>query len=277
MKWYAVAAVALVLLVTYAYYTVCKQAELARVVDDIKLYMAKLETLKRDVATEEELQQRVEALDKAAENLKTKEGELKGKYGDMLALEAECKKLTEKRDGLLAEVKAQEELSLLGQNRLSELASQTNVLAKARDAIHADTEAAMDKQKARVAVARAEADKEVAEQENRKRAAQRDAADASAAAEAAKLQVKTLAAKVVELEAKHGELAGIERQLAEVKASLAVEQEKLGQTRAKMTAQQIAAHIDDIRKDVALRLGEFKVKLEELEKKQNEVKQGGVE
>ena len=85
MKWYAVAAVALVLLVLYAYYTVGKQAEMARVVDDIKLYMAKLETLKRDVATKEELQQRGEALDKAAENLKTKEGELKGKYGDMTA------------------------------------------------------------------------------------------------------------------------------------------------------------------------------------------------
>ena len=124
MKWYAVAAAALVLLVSYAYYTVGKQAEMARVVDDIKLYMAKLETLKREVATKEELQQRGEALDKAAEKRKTKEGELKGKYGDMTALKQECSALTTKRGELQALLDALK-------SQLEQLVGQTNDLSAA--------------------------------------------------------------------------------------------------------------------------------------------------
>lgn len=137
--------------------------------------------------------------------------------------------------------------------------------------------AAETAQKARVAALRAETDKEVAAQEKRASAARKAAADASAKAEAEEARLKTLATEVAKLEARRDELAGVEKRLDETKEALTEELAKLGQTRAKVSAQQVAAQIDGVREDVTKRLGAFKDKLDELEKKQKEeVKQGGL-
>ena len=138
--------------------------------------------------------------------------------------------------------------------------------------------AAESAQKSRVTALRAETDKEVVAQEKRTSVARKAAADASAKAEAEETKMKTLAAEVAKLEARRDELAGVEKRLDEAKEALAEEHAKLGQTRAKISAQQVAAQIDGVREDVFRRLGAFGAKLEELEKKQNaEVKQGGLE
>ena len=207
MKWYAAASVALVLLVTYAYYTFSKQAELSHVMDDIKLYTAKLETLKREVSEKEDLEQRGHALDKVAETLKSKEGELKGKYGDKLVLEKECEMLADTRRETKAQIESlQSQIETL-KSRAEQFVGQTNDLAVAmtrlrgeRDAIlddiknqqadrdklqglRRDEEKRYDEQKKRAdaEAARADAAKERADAEEKRAAEATRAADAAVA------------------------------------------------------------------------------------------------
>lgn len=125
-------------------------------------------------------------------------------------------------------------------------------------------------QKARVAALRAETDKEVAEQEKLRLAAIKAAAYANASVEAEKLKLKTLAEEVARLETRRNELVSVKKQLAETKVALSIELKKLDQAMKRVTAQQVVTQIDGVREEMVKRLGEFKVKLEELEKKQNE-------
>jgi hypothetical protein len=125
-------------------------------------------------------------------------------------------------------------------------------------------------QKARVAALRAETDKEVAEHEKLRLAAIKAAAYANASVEAEKLKLKTLAEEVARLETRRNELVSVKKQLAETKVALSIELKKLDQAMKRVTAQQVVTQIDGVREEMVKRLGEFKVKLEELEKKQNE-------
>lgn len=355
MKWMTMAAITLALLFVCVFLVINKQEQLSVITNEVQTYMGQRDTLQKEVGDLQEHRDRRAALDKEWEEFKTKEGELVGKYGEKLALEGECAKLTEKRDDLRKSVKAQEELVSSLEKRIAELAGETNFLGKTmirmrgeRNAILEDTNAdreAQDKvretldkvkkqlvaeedryteqkrlaeqetgrvksekeraneakiaaddaerrredaeraakaaetaQKARVAALRAETDKEVAAQEKRTSTARKAAADASAKAEAEEARLKTLAAEVAKLETRREELTGVEKRLDETKEALAEEQAKLGQARAKVSAQQVAAQIDGVREDVSKRLGAFKAKLDELEKKQKEeVKQGGLE
>lgn len=347
MKWMTMAAITLALLFVCVFLVINKQEQLSVITNEVQTYMGQRDTLQKEVGDLQRHRDRRAALDKEWEEFKTREIELKGKYGEKLALERECAKLTEKRDGLRNSVKAQEELVSSLERRIAELASQTNFLGKTmnqmrgeQDAILVDIEAikkdrdkfeqqcreedkrytehkrtadneakrandetaraneakitaddaerrkedaeraakaAETAQKARVAALRAETDKEVVAQERRMSDARKAAADASAKAEAEETRLKTLATEVAKLEARRDELAGVEKRLDEAKEALAEEQAKLSQTRAKISAQQVAAQIDGVREDVTKRLDAFKVKLDELEKKQKEeVKQGGL-
>ena len=347
MKWMTMAAITLALLFVCVFLVINKQEQLSVITNEVQTYMGQRDTLQKEVGDLQGHRDRRAALDKEWEEFKTKEGELVGKYGEKLALEGECAKLTEKRDGLRNSVKAQEELASSLEERIAKLAGETNFLGKTmirmrgeRDAILEDVKVKQDErdkfkllrdeeekrystqkriadqeaelaadekkraneakiaaneaerrkedaeraakaaeaaQKARVAALREETDKEVAEQEKRASAARKAAADASAQAEAEEARLKTLATEVAKLEARRDELAGVEKRLDETKEALAEEQSKLGQTRAKVSAQQVTAQIDGVREDVTKRLGAFKAKLDELEKKQKEeVKQGGL-
>ena len=348
MKWMTMAAITLALLFVCVFLVINKQEQLSVITNEVQTYMGQRDTLQKEVGDLQGHRDRRAALDKEWEEFKTKEGELVGKYGEKLALEGECAKLTEKRDGLRNSVKAQEELASSLEERIAKLAGETNFLGKTmirmrgeRDAILEDVKVKQDErdkfkllrdeeekrystqkriadqeaelsadekkraneakiaadeaerrkedaeraakaaeiaQKARVAALRTETDKEVAAQENRASAARKAAADASAKAEAEEARLKTLAAEVAKLEARRDELAGVEKRFDETKEALAEEQAKLGQTRAKVSAEQVAAQIDGVREDVTKRLGAFKAKLDELEKNQKEeVKQGGLE
>ena len=347
MKWMTMAAITLALLFVCVFLVINKQEQLSVITNEVQTYMGQRDTLQKEVGDLQGHRDRRAALDKEWEEFKTKEGELVGKYGEKLALEGECAKLTEKRDGLRNSVKAQEELASSLEERIAKLAGETNFLGKTmirmrgeRDAILEDVKVKQDErdkfkllrdeeekrystqkriadqeaelsadekkraneakiaadeaerrkedaeraakaaeiaQKARVAALRTETDKEVAAQENRASAARKAAADASAKAEAEEARLKTLAAEVAKLEARRDELAGVEKRFDETKEALAEEQAKLGQTRAKVSAEQVAAQIDGVREDVTKRLGAFKAKLDELEKNQKEeVKQGGL-
>ena len=347
MKWMTMAAITLALLFVCVFLVINKQEQLSVITNEVQTYMGQRDTLQKEVGDLQGHRDRRAALDKEWEEFKTKEGELVGKYGEKLALEGECAKLTEKRDGLRNSVKAQEELASSLEERIAKLAGETNFLGKTmirmrgeRDAILEDVKVKQDERdkfkllrdeeekrystqkriadqeaelsadekkraneakiaadeaerrkedaeraakaaeivkKARVAALRTETDKEVAAQENRASAARKAAADASAKAEAEEARLKTLAAEVAKLEARRDELAGVEKRLDEAKEALAEEQAKLGQMRAKVSAEQVAAQIDGVREDVTKRLGAFKAKLDELEKKQKEeVKQGGL-
>jgi len=354
MKWMTMAAITLALLFVCVFLVINKQEQLSVITNEVQTYMGQRDTLQKEVGDLQGHRDRRAALDKEWEEFKTKEGELKGKYGEKLTLEGECAKLTEKRESLRKSVKEQEELASSLEGRIAGLASHTNALGMAmnrmrgeHDAILVDIEAikkdrdkfeqqcreedkrytehkrtadneakrandetaradsetaraneakitaddaerrkedaeraakaAETAQKARVAALRAETDKEVAAQEKRASAARKAAADASAKAEAEEARLKTLAMEVAKLEARRDELAGVEKRLDETKEALAEEQAKLGQTRAKVSAQQITAQIDGVREDVTKRLDAFKAKLDELEKKQKEeVKQGGL-
>lgn len=348
MKWMIMAAVTLALLFCCVFMMINKQEQLSVITSEVQTYMGQRDKLQKEVGDLQGHRDRRAALDKEWDEFKTKEGELRGKYGDKLALEGECAKLTERHDGLATRIKAMEEQVASLQGRVTELVNQTNILGKTMDsmlgerdtileeterfkkerdtfydlrrkeekryteqkavadqeAARADTEenraneakrladnavkrkenakqeadAAETAQKKRVADLRVETDKEIAAQEKRRADASTAAADAIAKAEAEETKLKTLAAEVAKLEARRAELNGIEKQLTETKAALANEQEKLGQVSAKVTAQQIAAQIDDVREDVSRRLGVFGAKLEEFETKQNaEAKQGGLE
>ena len=347
MKWMTMAAITLALLFVCVFLVINKQEQLSVITNEVQTYMGQRDTLQKEVGDLQGHRDRRAALDKEWEEFKTKEGELKGKYGEKLTLEGECAKLTEKRESLRKSIKEQEELASSLEGRIAGLASHTNALGMAmnrmrgeHDAILVDIEAikkdrdkfeqqcreedkrytehkraadneakrandetaraneakiaadgaerrkedaeraakaAETAQKARVTALRTETDKEVAAQENRASAARKAAADASAKAEAEEARLKTLAAEVAKLEARRDELAGVEKRLDETKEALAEEQTKLGQTRAKVSAQQVTAQIDGVREDVTKRLGAFKAKLDELEKKQKEeVKQGGL-
>jgi hypothetical protein len=130
--------------------------------------------------------------------------------------------------------------------------------------------AAESAQKSRVTALRAETDKEVAEHEKLRLAAIKAAAYANASVEAEKLKLKTLAEEIARLETRRNELVSVKKQLAETKVALSIELKKLDQAMKRVTAQQVVTQIDGVREEMVKRLGEFKVKLEELEKKQNE-------
>ena len=347
MKWMTMAAIMLVLLFVCVFLVINKQEQLSVINNEVQTYMGQRDTLKQEVGDLQGHRDRRAALDKAWEEFKTKEGELKGKYGEKLELEGECKALAKKRGILKSDIEAcSNEVKRL-EAQIAELEIRTNALCKAMQKFANDRDfnleranearqeyekvqeqrvaeearfakqkqladqeeervkmekeraneakiaadgaerrkedaeraakAAETAQKARVATLRAETDKEVAAQENRASAARKAAADASAKAEAEEARLKTLAAEVAKLEVRRDELAGVEKRLDETKEALAKEQAKLGQTRAKVSAQQVTAQIDGVREDVTKRLGAFKAKLDELEKKQKEeVTQGGL-
>lgn len=347
MKWMTMAAITLALLFVCVFLVINKQEQLSVITNEVQTYMGQRDTLQKEVGDLQGHRDRRAALDKEWEEFKTKEGELKGKYGEKLALEGECATLMKKRDGLATDIKVMEDRVVLLQGRVAELANQTNFLGKTmdrmhgeRDAILEDTKAARETQdkvkeqrvaeearyakqklladqeavraaneknradeakrgaddavrhkedseraaekaetayEARITAARAKADKDIAEQEKRMTDAHQKAAKAMANAEAEQVKLKTLAEAVAKLEARRDELAGVEKRLDETKEALAEEQAKLGQTRAKVSAQQVTAQIDGVREDVTKRLDAFKAKLDELEKKQKEeVKQGGL-
>ena len=347
MKWMTMAAITLALLFVCVFLVINKQEQLSVITNEVQTYMGQRDTLQKEVGDLQGHRDRRAALDKEWEEFKTKEGELKGKYGEKLTLEGECATLMKKRDGLATDIKVMEDRVVLLQGRVAELANQTNFLGKTmdrirgeRDAILEDTKAARETQdkvkeqrvaeearyakqklladqeavraaneknradeakrraddavrhkedseraaekaetayEARITAARAKADKDIAEQEKRMTDAHQKAAKAMANAEAEEARLKTLATEVAKLEARRDELAGVEKRLDETKEALAEEQAKLGQTRAKVSAQQVTAQIDGVREDVTKRLDAFKAKLDELEKKQKEeVKQGGL-
>ena len=347
MKWMTMAAITLALLFVCVFLVINKQEQLSVITNEVQTYMGQRDTLQKEVGDLQGHRDRRAALDKEWEEFKTKEGELKGKYGEKLTLEGECATLMKKRDGLATDIKVMEDRVVLLQGRVAELANQTNFLGKTmdrmrgeRDAILEDAKAARETQdkvkeqrvaeearyakqklladqeavraaneknradeakrgaddavrhkedseraaekaetayEARITAARAKADKDIAEQEKRMTDAHQKAAKAMANAEAEQVKLKTLAEAVAKLEARRDELAGVEKRLDETKEALAEEQAKLGQTRAKVSAQQVTAQIDGVREDVTKRLDAFKAKLDELEKKQKEeVKQGGL-
>ena len=144
MKWYATAAIALLLLVSYAYYTINKEDALRNVVTDIKLYMAKLETLKREVQSLEELRDRGAALDKTAENLKAKEGELKGKYGDMKSLEAQCEALSNNCAAINVNIDDLNKRLDSLRDDMAKSINYTNALDKAIDRLRGDRDSVSD-------------------------------------------------------------------------------------------------------------------------------------
>lgn len=347
MKWMTMAAITLALLFVCVFLVINKQEQLSVITNEVQTYMGQRDTLQKEVGDLQGHRDRRAALDKEWEEFKTKEGELKGKYGEKLTLEGECATLMKKRDGLATDIKVMEDRVVLLQGRVAELANQTNFLGKTmdrmrgeRDAILEDTKATRETQdkvkeqrvaeearyakqklladqeavraaneknradeakrgaddavrhkedseraaekaetayEARITAARAKADKDIAEQEKRMTDAHQKAAKAMANAEAEQVKLKTLAEAVAKLEARRDELAGVEKRLDETKEALSEEQAKLGQTRAKVSAQQVTAQIDGVREDVTKRLDAFKAKLDELEKKQKEeVKQGGL-
>lgn len=148
MKWLIIAALTLALLFGSVFLVINKQEQLSVITNEVQTYMGQRDTLQKEVGDLQGHRDRRAALDKEWEEFKTREGELKGKYGEKLELEGECAKLTEKRDGLRKSVKAQEELVSSLKDRISELASETNLLGKTvirmrgeRDAILEDTKA----------------------------------------------------------------------------------------------------------------------------------------
>jgi chromosome segregation ATPase len=147
------AAITLALLFACVFLVINKQEQLSVITNEVQTYMGQRDTLQKEVGDLQRHRDRRAALDKEWEEFKTREIELKGKYGEKLALERECAKLTERRDGLRNSVKAQEELVSSLERRIAELASQTNFLGKMmnrmcgeRDAILADTKADMETQ-----------------------------------------------------------------------------------------------------------------------------------
>ena len=347
MKWLIMAALTLALMFACIFWVIDKQEQLGVITKEVQTYMGQRETLQREVGTLQGIRDREVALDNAWADYKTKEGELKGKYGEKVALEGECAKLTERRDGLLMSIKAQEERMSSLERRLSDLVNQTNYLGKAmtkmlgeRDSILEDTErfkgerdrfeaqrreaenrfteqmrlsdqaseralsekkradearSAADEaerrkedieraikaavaQKARIAVERDETEKEVEKLISRASDANNAAAVAQAEVEAQEAKMNALSAEIAKLEARRFELVGVTNQLAETKALLSAEREKLGQAKATVAAQQISEQIAGLSDAVSRRLGVFESKLNEFEKnhKQNEAaNQGG--
>lgn len=148
MKWMTMAAITLALLFVCVFLVINKQEQLSVITNEVQTYMGQRDTLQKEVGDLQRHRDRRAALDKEWEEFKIREIELKGKYGEKLALEGECAKLTEKRDGLRNSVKAQEELASSLEERIAKLAGETNVLGKTliqmsgeRDTILVDIEA----------------------------------------------------------------------------------------------------------------------------------------
>lgn len=148
MKWLIIAAVTLALLFGCVFLVINKQEQLSVITNEVQTYMGQRDTLQKEVGDLQGHSDRRAALDKEWEEFKTREGELAGKYGEKLALEGECAKLTERRDGLRNSAKAQEELASSLEERIAKLAGETNFLGKTmtrmrgeRDAILEDTKA----------------------------------------------------------------------------------------------------------------------------------------
>ena len=135
MKWLVIAALTLALLFGRVFLVINKQEQLSVITNEVQTYMGQRDTLQKEVGNLQGHRDRRAALDKEWEEFKTKEGELKGKYGEKLMLEGECSKLTEKREGLLKSIETYEELVASLKKRASELAIQTNALVKAMDRI----------------------------------------------------------------------------------------------------------------------------------------------
>ena len=151
MKWMTMAAITLALLFVCVFLVINKQEQLSVITNEVQTYMGQRDTLQKEVGDLQGHRDRRAALDKEWEEFKTKEGELVGKYGEKLALEGECAKLTEKRDGLRNSVKAQEELASSLEERIAKLAGETNFLGKTmirmrgeRDAILEDVKVKQD-------------------------------------------------------------------------------------------------------------------------------------
>ena len=151
MKWLVIAALTLALLFGCVFLVINKQEQLSVITNEVQTYMGQRDTLQKEVGDLQGHRDRRAALDKEWEEFKTKEGELKGKYGEKLNLEGECGKLTERRDGLATSIKAMKDQVASLQGRVAALANQTNFLGKTmdrmrgeRDAILADTKADRD-------------------------------------------------------------------------------------------------------------------------------------
>ena len=348
MKWMIMAAITLALLFACVFLVINKQEQLSVITNEVQAYMGQRNTLQKEVGDLQRHRDRRAALDKEWEEFKTREGELKGKYGEKLELEGECKAFAKKCGILKSDIEAYSNEVERLEAQIAELEIRTNAIYKAKQKFANDRDFYLEQasearqeyekaqeqrvaeearlakqkrladqeeervkrekdraneakiaaddaerrkedaeraakvaetvQKARVAALRAETDKEVAAQEKRTSAARKAAAEASAKAEAEEARQKTLAAEVAKLEARRDELAGVEMRLTEAKEALGKEQAKLGQTRAKVSAQQITLQIDSVREDVMKSLDAFKAQLGDFEKKEIEAnKQGGQE
>ena len=89
MKWMTMAAITLALLFVCVFLVINKQEQLSVITNEVQTYMGQRDTLQKEVGDLQGHRDRRAALDKEWEEFKTKEGELKGKYGEKLTLEGE--------------------------------------------------------------------------------------------------------------------------------------------------------------------------------------------
>ena len=132
MKWMTMAAITLALLFVCVFLVINKQAQLSVITNEVQTYMGQRDTLQKDVGDLQRHRDRRAALDKEWEEFKTKEGELKGKYGEKLELEEECKALAKKRGILKSDIEAcSNEVERL-EAQIAELEIRTNAICKAK-------------------------------------------------------------------------------------------------------------------------------------------------
>lgn len=146
MKWLIMAALTLALMFVCVFLVINKQEQLGVITKEVQTYMGQRETLQKEVENLQGIRDREVALDKAWADCKTKEGELKGKYGEKKELEGECSKLKERNEALRVGIKAHEEQKSSLEGKLVDLVNQTNYLGKTmtkmlgeRDSILEDT------------------------------------------------------------------------------------------------------------------------------------------
>ena len=94
MKWMTMAAITLALLFVCVFLVINKQEQLSVITSEVQTYMGQRDTLQKEVGDIQGHRDRRAALDKEWEEFKTREGELKGKYGEKKALEEKIAKIS---------------------------------------------------------------------------------------------------------------------------------------------------------------------------------------